>query len=120
MRPIRKREDEQKVTCPVCQAETKETEMIPEAMAGARMCYRCAHYLAPEKGGIDHGAFMIRIETRDDGLRRAFIRPRGFWSDTVEVHETEDCWCEPVRGVDGRFLPVEASQSDVEGSQEEE
>src|SRR3989304_4916934 len=51
-----------KVTCPVCQAETKESKMIPEAMADARMCYRCAYYLAPEKGGTDHGLFMVPIE----------------------------------------------------------
>ena len=96
-RKVRKPE-EPKVACPVCRAETKESEMIPEAMAGARMCYRCAHYLAPEKGGTDHGAFMVRIETRDDGLRRAFIRPRGFWSDAVEVHETEDYWASHEAG----------------------
>lgn len=82
--------EEPKDACPVCQAETKESEMIPEAMAGARMCYRCAHYLSPEKGGKDHGLFMVREETRDKGLRRAFLRPRGFWSDAIEVHETED------------------------------
>ena len=79
-----------KVTCPVCQAETKESKMIPEAMAGARMCYRCAHYLAPEKGGTDHGLFMDQIEVRDKGLRRSTIRPRGFWSDAIEVNERED------------------------------
>src|SRR3990170_1001756 len=89
-----RREEEPRVTCPVCGATEKEKDYKPEA----RMCYRCAHYLAPEKGGIDHGAFMIRIETRDDGLRRAFIRPRGFWSDTVEVHETEDYWASHKAG----------------------
>jgi len=61
-----------KVTCPVCQAETKESKMIPEAMAGARMCYRCTHYLAPEKGGTDHGLFMVQIEVRAaENLARA-------------------------------------------------
>lgn len=81
---------EPKVTCPVCQAGTKESEMVPEATAGTRICYRCAQYLDPEKDGKDYGLFMVRTETRENGLRRAFLRPRGFWSDAIEVNETED------------------------------
>ena len=94
MRPIRKREDEPKVTCPVCQAEEKASRFMP----GIEMCTTCWQCLAPDVGGTDHGAFMVRIETRDDGLRRAFVRPRGFWSDAVEVHETEDYWASHKAG----------------------
>lgn len=84
MRPIGKRQaEEPMVACPVCQAETRASELVD-----APMCSYCATYLT--NGGTDHGTFMVRIETRDNGLRRAFLRPRGFWSDAVEVHETED------------------------------
>ena len=86
MRPIRKREDEPKVTCPVCQAEEKASRFMP----GIEMCTTCWQCLAPDVGGTDHGLFMVRTETRDNGLRRAFLRPRGFWSDAIEVGETED------------------------------
>ena len=89
---------EPKVTCPVCQAKTKESEMIREATVGARICFRCAQYLDPAKDGTDHGLFMVRIETRDNGLRRAFLRPRGFWSDAIEVGETEDIWASHETG----------------------
>ena len=80
-----RKEKEPTTDCPVCKAETKVSEL-----EGKTMCFHCATYL--EHGGTDHGLFMIRIETRDKGLRRAFLRPRGFWSDAVEVHETEDYW----------------------------
>ena len=80
-----RREEEPRVTCPVCGATEKEKDYQPEA----GMCSRCWQYLSPEAGGEDHGLFMIRTETRDDqnGRRLAFIRPRGYWSETIEVRE---------------------------------
>jgi len=79
-----RKEDEPKVTCPVCGATEKEKDYKPEI----GMCSRCWWYLAPEAGGTDHGLFMIRIRTKDDdGRRMAEIRPRGFWSAMIEVHE---------------------------------
>jgi len=77
--------DEPKVTCPVCGATEKEKDYKPEI----GMCSRCWWYLAPEAGGTDHGLFMLRIQIRDDqdGRRMAEIRPRGFWSGTIEVSE---------------------------------
>ena len=84
MRPIRKRDDEPRVPCPVCGDTEKESSY--EKVNG--MCSRCWDYLAPEAGGTDHGLFMIRIRTKnDEGRRMAEIRPRGFWSGTIEVHE---------------------------------
>ncbi len=76
---------ESTVTCPVCGDTEKEKEYKPEI----GMCSRCWQYLSPEAGGKDHGLFMIRTEARDDqnGRRLAFIRPRGFWSEVVEVRE---------------------------------
>ncbi len=91
MRPIKRKDEEPKVPCPVCQAETKASEL-----ADAPMCSYCATYLT--NGGTDHGNFMVRIETRDNGQRRAFLRPRGFWSDAVEVHETEDYFASHAAG----------------------
>ena len=84
MRPIRKKEDEPKVACPVCQAETKASELTD-----APMCSYCATYLT--NGGTDHGNFMVRVRTVDDtGRRMAEIRPRGFWSDAIEIRERLD------------------------------
>ncbi len=89
MRPIGKRQPEEpKVTCPVCGDTEKES-----AYDVARgMCSRCWDYLAPENGGKDHGLFMVRTRIRDDrdGRREAQIRPRGFWSGTIEVFESID------------------------------
>jgi hypothetical protein len=84
MRPIRKREDEPRVTCSVCGDTEKESSYEKDH----GMCSRCWWFLAPEAGGVDHGLFMIRVRTKDDhGRRMAEIRPRGFWSGTIEVHE---------------------------------
>ena len=85
MRPIRKREDEPRVTCPVCGDTEKESSY--EKANG--MCSRCWRFLAPEAGGTDHGLFMIQIRVKEEqtGRRMAEIRPRGFWSGTIEVHE---------------------------------
>ena len=79
---------EEKVTCPVCKAEVKVSSMYDD-IGGRRMCGHCSGYLAPERGGSDFGFFMTRIEKRDsvDGERRAFYRPRGYWSDAIEVTE---------------------------------
>jgi len=78
--------EEPKVTCPVCGATEKEKDYNAEN----GMCSRCWWYLAPEAGGVDHGLFMIKVQTYDDGLRYAEIRPRGFWSGTIEVRERID------------------------------
>ncbi|MCL5966907.1 MAG: hypothetical protein M1550_06890 [Deltaproteobacteria bacterium] len=77
--------EEPKVTCPVCGDTEKEKDYRPET----GMCSRCRDYLAPERGGVDHGRFMIRTKTWDgqNGRRIASIRPRGFWSETIEVRE---------------------------------
>lgn len=81
-----RREEEPKVTCPVCGATEKEKDYIPEN----GMCSRCWWYLAPEADGVDHGLFMIKVQTYNDGLRYAELRPRGFWSGTIEVRERID------------------------------
>jgi hypothetical protein len=77
--------EEPKVTCPVCGDTEKEKDYKPEI----GMCSRCWDYLSPEAGGTDHGQFMVRIRIRDDqdGKRMAEIRPRGFWSGTIEASE---------------------------------
>ena len=80
--------EEPKVPCPVCKAEEKASRFMP----GIEMCSTCWQYLAPEVGGKDHELFMLRIRIRDeqDGRRMAEIRPRGFWSGTIEVNERTD------------------------------
>ncbi len=79
-----KKVEEPRVTCPVC----GDAEKTSSYNAENGMCSRCWDYLAPVNGGKDHGLFMIRIKTKDDaGRRYAEIRPRGFWSGTIEVHE---------------------------------
>lgn len=78
--------EEPRVTCPVC----GDTEKASSYNAQKQMCSRCWEYLSPEVGGTDHGVFMVRIQTRDDGRRSAEIRPRGFWSACIEVREMTD------------------------------
>ena len=79
-----KKVEEPRVTCPVCGDTEKESSYEKDH----GMCSRCWWFLSPESGGKDHGLFMIRIRTKDDdGRRMAEIRPRGFWSGTIEVHE---------------------------------
>lgn len=79
-----KKVEEPRVTCPVCGDTEKESSYEKDH----GMCSRCWWFLAPEAGGTDHGLFMIRIRTKnDEGRRMAEIRPRGFWSGTIEVHE---------------------------------
>jgi hypothetical protein len=79
-----RRPEEPKVTCPVCGDTEKEKDYKPDI----GMCSRCRDYLSPERGGKDHGLFMIRVRPIDNsGRRDAEIRPRGFWSGTIEVRE---------------------------------
>jgi hypothetical protein len=83
--PRKQKPEEPKVTCPVCGDTEKEKDYKPEI----GMCSRCRDYLSPKRGGMDYGLFMLRTETWDDqnGRRIASIRPRGFWSGTIEVRE---------------------------------
>ncbi|MBE0568411.1 MAG: hypothetical protein IH577_01885 [Deltaproteobacteria bacterium] len=77
--------EEPRVTCPVC-GDTEKAS----SNEGNGMCSRCWDYLSPVAGGTDHGVFMVRVRTSDDGRRSAEIRPRGFWSGTIEVRERID------------------------------
>jgi hypothetical protein len=76
------------VVCPKCGAEEKEAEFKPER----GMCWKCWSYLAPEVGGKDDGTVMERVRVGFEGCRRMVIRPRGFWGDMVEVHESISRW----------------------------
>lgn len=82
--------DAPKVPCPVCKAEERESEYKPEL----GMCWKCYSFLAPERGGKDHGLFMVVTEEEagTGNIRLARIRPRGFWSDVVEVRERRNFW----------------------------
>jgi hypothetical protein len=82
----RAKAEEPRVTCPVC----GDTEKASSYNAQKQMCSRCWDYLSPEAGGTDHGVFMMRVRTSDDGRRSVEIRPRGFWSGTIEVRERID------------------------------
>jgi ribosomal protein L37E len=82
---MKKKNEEPRVTCPVCGDTEKESSYEKDH----GMCSRCWWFLAPEAGGRDHGLFMIRVRVKEEesGRRMAEIRPRGFWSGTIEVHE---------------------------------
>jgi len=113
------------VNCPVCKAEVKVSSMYDD-IGGRRMCGYCASYLAPERGGTDFGFFMMRITQREDEARerRAEYRPRGYWSDAIEVTEqrrpewtegeTKFRWDVDVRwgsgGHDGSLSDIEAAE----------
>jgi ribosomal protein L37E len=82
---MKKRNEEPRITCPVCGDTEKESSYEKDH----GMCSRCWWFLSPEAGGKDHGLFMIRVRVKEEesGRRMAEIRPRGFWSGTIEVHE---------------------------------
>ena len=68
--------------------EAADTQ-IAELRARAKAEGLWAPHLPPEAGGTDYGLFMIQIRVKEEqtGRRMAEIRPRGFWSGTIEVHE---------------------------------
>lgn len=69
-----------KTRCPVCGS----MEIVEE---GKDMCIRCFWYLSPNIKGIDYGNFMTKEHVFSDECRMMEIRPRGFWSDAIKIHE---------------------------------
>jgi len=80
-------EPDPRTTCPVC----GDTEKTSDYNVDVGMCSKCLWFLDPTRGGVDHGNFMVRVSAPHDGptagVRFAEIRPRGFWSGIIEVHE---------------------------------
>ena len=88
----RTKTEEPKIACPVCQAQTKLSNLNTE---GNAMCNFCANFLRnPNVDGTDHGTFMTAIEVDDSPsmFRTLHARPRGFWSDVIMVRERQNTW----------------------------